>query len=115
MVEDQTSVAFGVDAVFHTLANEARRSMLARLAHRQLTVGELAEPLTISLAAASKHVGVLERAGLVRRTVEGRRHLCGLVAGPLASAHAWLGRYEHFWNERPDQLVQPDDSTSSSK
>ena len=78
----------------------------------------MAEPLTISLAAASKHLQVLERAGLVQRTVDGRRHVCSLVPGPLASAYEWLGFYEHFWNERLDRLdvlMQPDDSTESSK
>ena len=91
-------------AVFHALAHEGRRGMLQRLAVRDLTVGELAEPLAMSLAAVSKHVGVLEGAGLVRRTVAGRRHVCRLEAGPLASAFAWLRFYERFWDERLDAL-----------
>jgi DNA-binding transcriptional ArsR family regulator len=69
-----------------------------------LTVGELAEPLTMSLEAASKHVKVLERAGLVRRTVTGRRHVCRLEPGPMASAAAWLQFYEGHWSERLDAL-----------
>ena len=93
-----------MDTVFHALANEARREMLGRLALRELTVGELAEPLTMSLAAASKHVKVLERAGLVRRTVTCRRHVCRLEPGPLASAYGWLRFYERYWNERLDAL-----------
>ena len=93
MVED-------MDAVFHALAHGARRDMLSRLAAGELTVGELAEPLEMSLAAASKHVKVLERAGLVRRTVAGRRHVCRLEPGPLASASAWLRFYERDWVER---------------
>lgn len=93
-----------MDAVFHALAHEARRKMLGRLAQGELTVGELAEPLTMSLAAASKHVKVLERAGLVQRTVDGRRHVCRLEPGPLASAYAWLRFYERYWNERLDAL-----------
>lgn len=93
-----------MDAVFHALAHDARRTMLRRLAHRELTVGELAEPLSMSLAAASKHVQVLERAGLVRRTVTGRRHVCRLEAGPLASASAWLNFYERYWDGRLDAL-----------
>lgn len=93
-----------MDAVFHALAHETRREMLERLAERELTVGELAEPLAMSLAAASKHVKVLERAGLVRRTVQGRRHVCRLEPGPLASASAWLRFYERFWTERIDAL-----------
>ncbi len=64
--------------------------MLRRLAERVLTVGELAAPLAMSLSAASKHLRVLERAGLVRRTVVGRRHVCRLEPGPLASADEWL-------------------------
>ena len=93
-----------MDAVFHALAHRARREMLGRLARGELTVGELAEPLPMSLAAASKHVRVLEGAGLVQRTVDGRRHMCRLDPGPLASASAWLHLYERHWNERLDAL-----------
>lgn len=93
-----------MDTVFHALAHSARREMLGRLAGSELTVGELAEPLTMSLAAASKHIKVLERAGLVRRTVDGRRHVCRLEPAPLASASDWLGFYERHWNERLDAL-----------
>jgi DNA-binding transcriptional ArsR family regulator len=94
----------GTDAVFHALAHGARRDMLERLAGGELTVGELAEPLAMSLAAASKHVKVLELAGLVRRTVQGRRHMCRLETAPLASASAWLSDYERHWSERLDAL-----------
>jgi DNA-binding transcriptional ArsR family regulator len=100
MVEDHRQI----DDVFHALAHEVRRDMLGRLAGGALTVGELAEPLAMSLAAASKHIKVLERAGLVDRTVDGRRHLCRLDAVPLASASAWLAFYEPFWQERLDAL-----------
>ena len=78
--------------------------MLARLAGHELTIGELAEPLRMSLVAASKHVRVLERAGLVRRTVLGRRHVCRLNSGPLAGAQEWLRFYERYWNEQLDEL-----------
>ena len=71
-----------MDAVFHALAHDARRAMLRRLAGGALTVGELAGPLAMSLAAASKHVRVLERAGLLHRTVDGRRHVCRLTGRP---------------------------------
>ena len=91
-----------IDAVFQALAHDARREMLGRLAVGELTVGELAEPLTMSLAAASKHVKALERAGLIHRTVDGRRHVCRLQPGPLASAYAWLSFYERYWNDRLD-------------
>lgn len=93
-----------MDEVFHALAHGARREMVGRLAEGDLTVGELAEPLAMSLAAASKHVKVLERAGLLRRRVEGRRHVCRLQPGPLASATEWLHFYEGFWAERLDSL-----------
>jgi DNA-binding transcriptional ArsR family regulator len=93
-----------LDAVFHALAHGARRAMLGRLAERELTVGELAEPLTMTLAAASKHIKVLERVGLVEQTVEGRRHVCRLVALPLAPATSWLRFYEGFWADRLDAL-----------
>jgi DNA-binding transcriptional ArsR family regulator len=95
-----------MDAVFHALAHGARREMVGRLADGELTVGELAEPLAMSLAAASKHVKVLERAGLVHRTVDGRRHVCRLEAAPLASATAWLRFYERHWTERLDALEE---------
>jgi DNA-binding transcriptional ArsR family regulator len=95
-----------MDHVFHALAHGARRDMLGRLAGAELTVGQLAAPLQMSLAAASKHVKALERAGLVQRTVAGRRHLCRLDAAPLRPAAAWLGFYERFWNERLDALEE---------
>lgn len=100
MVEDSREL----DAVFHALANGARRHMLGRLAERPLTVGELAEPLTMSLAAASKHIKVLERVGLVEQAVAGRHHLCRLVALPLAPAADWLRFYERHWERRLDAL-----------
>ena len=93
-----------LDSVFHALADPTRRAMLASLAAREHTVSELAEPFSMSLAAASKHVKTLERAGLVRRTVQGRTHICRLDPEPLAEAHEWLRFYERFWNERLDAL-----------
>src|SRR3954454_22150630 len=99
MVEDQD-----LDGAFHALAHPARRDMLRRLAGGALTVGELAAPVSMSLAAASKHIQVLERAGLVRRTVAGRRHVCSLDPAPLASASEWLRFYERYWNQRLDDL-----------
>jgi DNA-binding transcriptional ArsR family regulator len=101
MVEDVTDVT-ELDAVFHALANGARREILGRLAARPLSVGELAEPLSMSLAAASKHIKVLERVGLVEQTVTGRRHVCRLIARPLAPAADWLRFYQRHWEERLD-------------
>ena len=93
-----------LDAVFHALADPTRRAMLGQLAERELTIGELATPFEMSFAGASKHVRVLEKAGLVTRTIQGRTHLCRLEAAPLAEADAWLRRYQKFWNEKLDSL-----------
>ncbi len=78
--------------------------MLADLAERERTVGQLGEPFAISIAAASKHVQVLERAGLVERTVAGRTHVCRLSPERIEEAYRWLARYERFWEERLDAL-----------
>ena len=93
-----------LDRLFHALAHDARRDMLDRLAAGDLTVGALAEPLAMTFAGASKHVKVLEQAGLIERTVEGRQHRCRLRAAPLEPAGAWLGRYERYWTGRLDTL-----------
>lgn len=93
-----------LDTVFHALADPTRRGMLAALALGETSVGALAEPLSMSLAGASKHVKVLEAAGLVARRRVGRTHLCSLQAGPLAEAERWLRQWEKFWNVRLDRL-----------
>jgi DNA-binding transcriptional ArsR family regulator len=93
-----------LDSVFHALGDATRRRMLRNLAGGERTVSQLAEPFAMSLAAASKHIKALENAGLIRREVRGRVHLCRLAPGPLASAHQWLGFYERFWTSRLDTL-----------
>jgi DNA-binding transcriptional ArsR family regulator len=93
-----------MNSVFHALGDATRRKMLRDLTRGERTVSELAEPYTMSLAAASKHIRVLEHAGLIRREVRGRTHICRLDPGPLASAHEWLGFYERFWSSRLDEL-----------
>ena len=93
-----------LDGVFHALGDATRRRMLRELADGERTVSQLAEPFAMSLAAASKHVKVLENAGLIRREVRGRTHLCRLDPGPLASAQRWLKIYERFWTDRLDIL-----------
>ncbi len=93
-----------LDAVFHALGDATRRRMLRDLAKGERTVGQLAEPFAMSLAAASKHVKALETAGLIRREVRGRAHICRLAPGPLASAHEWLNFYTRFWTDRLDAL-----------
>jgi DNA-binding transcriptional ArsR family regulator len=101
MVEYQT---LQMNSVFHALGDATRRRMLRDLARGERTVSELAEPFAMSLAAASKHIKVLEHACLIRREVRGRMHVCRLDPGPLASAHEWLGTYERFWTSRLDEL-----------
>ena len=93
-----------LDTLFHALGDATRRRMLRDLAEGERTVSQLAEPFAMSLAAASKHIKALENAGLLRREVRGRTHICRLDPGPLASAQEWLGFYEHFWTGRLDIL-----------
>ena len=93
-----------LDDIFHALADPTRREMVRRLARGEHTVGALAEPFRMSLAAASKHLKVLERSGLVNRRIEGRTHYCRLNAEPLSEAERWLRKYERFWSERMDAL-----------
>ncbi len=95
-----------LDSVFHALGDATRRRMLGDLASGERTVGQLAEPFSISLAAASKHIKALESAGLIHREIRGRTHHCRLAPGPLASAHQWLSFYERFWTDRLDVLEQ---------
>ena len=101
MVEES---ADRLSMVFRALGDPTRREMLRRLSTGERSVGELAQPFLMSLAAASKHVKVLERAGLVRRTVRGRTHHCRLDAARLADAQKWIDFYQRFWNERFDAL-----------
>ncbi len=87
--------------------------MLRELTGSERTVSQLAEPFAMSLAAASKHIKVLENAGLIRREVRGRTHICRLDPGPLATAQEWLAFYERFWTERLtvlDSLLQQADA-----
>jgi DNA-binding transcriptional ArsR family regulator len=89
-----------LDRVFGALSDATRRAILARLARGDATVGELAEPFAISRPAVSKHLRVLEAAGLVDRTREGRVSRCELDPAPMAEAAAWVERYRIFWEER---------------
>ena len=95
-----------MNSIFHALGDGTRRQMLRYLAGSERTVSELAKPFAMSLAAASKHIKVLEHAGLIRREVRRRTHVCRLDPGPLASAHEWLSFYERFWTSRLDMLEQ---------
>ena len=93
-----------LDTVFHALADPTRRGMLAQLALGETSIGDLAEPYRMTLAGASKHVKVLESAGLVARKKIGRTHLCSLNAKPLEDAERWLRQWEKFWTVRLDRL-----------
>lgn len=93
-----------LDTVFHALGDPTRRGMLARLALGETSIGELAEPFDMSFAGASKHVKVLEDAGLVARRREGRTHLISLEPGPMAEAERWLRQWEKLWTVRLDRL-----------
>lgn len=106
-----------LDLVFRALGDQTRRAMLERLSRGEHTVGELASPYRMSLAAASKHIRTLERAGLVKRTVRGRIHYCRIDPRPLARADDWLRRYESLWDTRIERLVEllrhPDNDPSN--
>jgi DNA-binding transcriptional ArsR family regulator len=93
-----------LDSIFHALSDPTRRAILRRLSEGESSIGELAAPFKMTFAGASKHIKALERAGLVRRTVKGRTHLCRLAPGPLAEAQEWLRHYEQFWTEKLDLL-----------
>jgi DNA-binding transcriptional ArsR family regulator len=103
--------------IFHALSDSTRRLMLVELMSGERTVGQLAQPFAMSLAAASKHIKVLESAGLIQREVRGRAHLCRLDPGPLESAHEWLSFYERFWTARLDildRLLREEDEQRSA-
>jgi len=96
----------GLDCTFGALADSTRRAILGRLAHGDATVGQLARPFRVSRPAISKHLRVLERAKLVRRTKEGRISRCRLDAGPMRDAAAWVDRYRAFWEAQLHQLAR---------
>lgn len=102
-----------LDAVFQALAHPIRRDILEQLADGSESVGDLAEPHDVSLAAVSKHLHVLEDAGLVEFEKDGRVRRCHLDAAPLSAAFGWLTRYRILWEDRLDALashVEPDDN-----
>jgi DNA-binding transcriptional ArsR family regulator len=95
-----------LDSVFGALSDATRRAILEELAHGERTVGDLARPFEISRPAISKHLRVLERAGLVQRTPEGRISRCALDASPLREAADWVDRYRDFWERQLDALAR---------
>lgn len=98
MVNDTLSVTFAA------LADPTRRAILARLASGEASVTELAEPFDMSLPAISKHLKVLERAGLIARTRDAQWRPCQLHAGPLKDVSDWVERYREFWEQSFDRL-----------
>jgi DNA-binding transcriptional ArsR family regulator len=94
-----------LDDIFHALANRTRRALVRSLADGPARVTELAEPHGMSVNAISKHLFVLERAGLIRRTREGHVQACVLNAAPMATADEWLTGYRRYWNRQIDTLV----------
>jgi DNA-binding transcriptional ArsR family regulator len=95
-----------LDRTFGALADGTRRAILGRLARGDATVGELARPFAMSRPAISKHLRVLERAGLVRRSREGRLSRCNLDASAMREAAEWVERYRVFWTDRLDALAR---------
>jgi DNA-binding transcriptional ArsR family regulator len=93
-----------LDLTFGALADPTRRAILARLALGEASVGDLAEPFRVSRPAISKHLRVLERAGLVRREREGRVSRCELDAGAMRDAADWIDQYREFWTNRLGDL-----------
>jgi len=93
-----------LDRVFSALADPTRRAILRRLTHHPATINEIAEPFRVSLNAISKHLMVLERAGLLRREIRGREHHCWIESRPLREADEWLEYYRQFWEQRMDAL-----------
>jgi DNA-binding transcriptional ArsR family regulator len=94
-----------LDEVFQALANRTRRALLRSLASGPARVTELAQPHGMSVNAVSKHLFVLERAGLIRRTKQGHIQSCLLDAGPLAAADEWIGAYRRYWSGQIDRLA----------
>ena len=93
-----------LNATFAALADPTRRAILARLASGETSVSELAEPFEMSLPAVSKHLKVLQRAGLIARGRQAQWRPCRLAAGPLKDASEWLEHYRRFWEESFDRL-----------
>ena len=104
MVNYSTHEASRLNRVFSALADPSRRAMLARLSRGEATVGQLAAPLRMTAPAVTKHLKVLERAGLIARTIEGRVHTCRLSPRAMAEAVAWIERQRRFWDQRLDAL-----------
>ncbi len=103
---NRAKVALDLDAIFAALAHPIRRAIIEQLSGGDATVGELAEPHKVSLPAISKHLRVLEEAGLLRVEPEGRVRRCQIDAAPLSAAFGWLTRYRVLWDDRSSRLAK---------
>jgi len=103
-ISTNTTAPQNLDAIFAALADPTRRAILTRLAHGDAGVNELAEPFEMSQPAISKHLKVLERAGLVERDIDKQRRPARLKAKPMAAAVTWLEDFKEFWSSSFDQL-----------
>ena len=101
---DPNAASEDLSQLFGALSDETRRGILARLAEGDASVGEIAAPFDVSRPAISKHLRVLERAGLVERRRDGRISRCSLRAGPMREAASWIDRYQAFWKHQLDAL-----------
>ena len=104
--------------VFFALSDSTRRAILARLAEGSTTIGELAAPFEISKPAVTKHMKILERAGLIDRRIEGRKHQCSLSTSGLKTAEDWINFHRRFWESRfnaLDSLLTAQDEDSEEK
>ncbi|PZF85180.1 ArsR/SmtB family transcription factor [Jiangella anatolica] len=99
------SAPASLDVVFAALSDPTRRAVVERLRLGPATMTELATPLSATLPALTKHLAVLERAGLVTTAKRGRQRFCALTAAPLRDAAAWLAEYAAYWDERLDALT----------
>ena len=102
--EETPSAADALSATLSAIADPTRRAILARLSHGEATVNELAEPFDISLPAISRHLKVLEQAGLISRSREAQWRPCRLEAGPLQDLDGWLAQYRRFWEGSFDKM-----------
>jgi len=104
-----------LDATFGALADPTRRAILARLARGEAMVTELAAPFAMSLPAISKHLRVLESAGLLQREIDGRVHRCRLAADPMKDAAGWIAQYRAFWETQLDALEKYLEATAGKE
>jgi DNA-binding transcriptional ArsR family regulator len=104
-----------LDATFAALSDPTRRAILARLAQGEATITQLAEPFPFSLPAVSKHLRVLESAGLLKREIDGRVHHCRLAPEPMKTAAQWIDHYRVFWEKQFDALARYLESTATQE